>query len=243
MGDSLKIKPCFNCKDSSSVKLMNGWKDSTGEYVPLCYNCCSIYKAGQFCEMFHSDEDGWRDCESCKQLIHCGCIVSLSDYMMHDSGGITCNKCSDTNSLLGRDCSNDESHSTDVTDLTNDTDLKSVLTPLFEKVVSTTDSNLKTSRMRIPRNYATAHFPEVTGTEVVPLNIIDTDGKEWGVYFRCWPHYNKATYVMTGLKDFYVSKNLQAGDTVAFYRRDTDGKIVMELRKPSDQGPVWPCAK
>ncbi|GJR18998.1 integrase, catalytic region, zinc finger, CCHC-type containing protein, partial [Tanacetum coccineum] len=54
---------------------------------------------------------------------------------------------------------------------------------------------------------------EICYGELVALNIIDTDGKEWGVYFRCWPHYDKGKYVMTGLKDFYVSKNLQAGDT------------------------------
>ncbi|GJY60641.1 B3 domain-containing protein [Tanacetum coccineum] len=185
---------------SSSYLLKNGWKDSAGEYVQLCFNCSSIYEAGQFCEMFHSDEDGWRDCESCKQVTAIPCQ-------------------------------------------------KPVLTPLFDKLVSTTDSNLRTSRMRIPWKYAMAHFPKVTGTEVVPLNIIDTDGKEWGVYFRCWPHYDKGKYVMTGLKDFYVSKNLQAGDTekkfksaslfsVAFYRRDTDGKLVMELRKPSAMSPT-----
>nr|GFA36006.1 uncharacterized protein [Tanacetum cinerariifolium] len=55
--------------------------------------------AGQFCEMFHSNEYGWRDCESCNKLIHCGCIVSVSDYILHDSGGITCKKCSDATCL------------------------------------------------------------------------------------------------------------------------------------------------
>ncbi|GJR95941.1 B3 domain-containing protein [Tanacetum coccineum] len=182
MGDSSKKNICFNCKGSCD-KLMNGWKDSTGRHVQLCFNCCSIYKAGQFCEMFHSDEDGWRDCKSCKQLIHCGCIVSLSDYMINDSGGITCNDCSDTKSLLVR-----------------------------WELVSTTDSNLKTSRLIIPKKYALAHFPKVSGSEVVPLNIIDTEGQEWNFSLRCWPHPNITTYVITGLKEFYVSKNLQAGD-------------------------------
>nr|GEV68578.1 hypothetical protein [Tanacetum cinerariifolium] len=55
--------------------------------------------AGQFCEMFHSNEYGWRDCESCNKLIHCGCIVSVSDYILHDSGGITCKKFSDATCL------------------------------------------------------------------------------------------------------------------------------------------------
>ncbi|GKF38340.1 B3 domain-containing protein, partial [Tanacetum coccineum] len=106
-----------------------------------------------------------------------------------------------------------------------------VLTPLFEKVVSTTDSNLKTSRLIIPKKYALAHFPKVSGSEVVPLNIIDTEGQEWNFSLRCWPHPNITTYVITGLKEFYVSKNLQAGDIVAFYRREFDGKIIMEFRR------------
>lgn len=46
------------------------------------------------------------------------------------------------------------------------------------------------------------------------MNIIDTEGQELDVSLRCWrPHGNNTTYVITGLKDFYVSKNLQAGDT------------------------------
>ncbi|PWA97244.1 B3 domain-containing protein [Artemisia annua] len=212
MGDSLKKHICFNCKHSSSYSLKNGWKDSTGQYVQLCFNCCSIYKAGQFCEMFHSDEDGWRDCESCKQLIHCGCIVSLGDYILHDSGGIRCNGCSDT-SLLARDCSNEESHSTDVTDLASDTEPKFVLTPLFEKQVTASDARLKTSRLRIPNEHALAHFPAISGYERARLNILDTDGKDWDVCFRCSPYHNKKSYFMTGLKTFYFSKNLQAGDT------------------------------
>ncbi|PWA97245.1 B3 domain-containing transcription repressor VAL1 [Artemisia annua] len=111
--------------------------------------------------------------------------------------------------------------------------LNFVLTPLFEKLVSPTDSKLNKSRIIIPKKSAVAHFPAVSGYEVVPLNILDTDGKEWDVCFRCWPHCNRNKFVMTGLRDFIVSKNLQAGDTVAFYRRESDGKIILELRKPS----------
>ncbi|GJS83720.1 B3 domain-containing protein [Tanacetum coccineum] len=193
----------------------------------------SIYKAGQFCEMFHSDEDGWRDCALCKQLIHCGCIVSLSDYILHDSGGITCNGCSDTTCLLARDCSNGESHSTDVTNLASDTKPKFVLTPLFEKIVTASDAWLKTSRLRIPKEYALAHFPAISDHQTIPLNILDTYGKGWDVGFRCSLYGKKRTYFMTGLKMFYLSKKLQTGDTVAFYQRETDGKMIMELRKHS----------
>ncbi|GJS83721.1 RNA-directed DNA polymerase, eukaryota [Tanacetum coccineum] len=94
---------------SSSFPLENGWKDSAGRYVQLCFNCSYIYKAGQFCEMFHANEYGWRDCESCNKLIHCGCIVSVRDYILHDSGGITCKKCSDA-TCLGLKLTETEKH-------------------------------------------------------------------------------------------------------------------------------------
>lgn len=44
------------------------------------------------------------------------------------------------------------------------------------------------------------------------MDIIDTEGQQWDVSLRCWPREKNTTYVITGLKDFYVSKNLQAGD-------------------------------
>lgn len=30
--------------------------------------CSSVYEDGRFCETFHSNDDGWRDCESCGKV-------------------------------------------------------------------------------------------------------------------------------------------------------------------------------
>nr|GEW09847.1 B3 domain-containing protein [Tanacetum cinerariifolium] len=67
---------CFNCNEFTSDPLMNGWKCFTGEHAQLCYYCHSIYKSEEFCETFHSDKDGWKECEACNKLIHCGCLAS-----------------------------------------------------------------------------------------------------------------------------------------------------------------------
>ncbi|GKA81837.1 hypothetical protein Tco_0788529 [Tanacetum coccineum] len=93
MAASSSIIPCFNCNKSSSDQLSNGWKLCTGGFAKLCGICYSVYKDGKFCEKFHSDEDGWRECEDCTRPIHCGCIVSLRDYSFDDFRGIICLKC------------------------------------------------------------------------------------------------------------------------------------------------------
>ncbi|GJR95942.1 B3 domain-containing protein [Tanacetum coccineum] len=183
---------CFNCNEFTSAPLMNGWKFFTGEHAQLCYYCHCIYKSGEFCETFHSDEDGWKECEACNKLIHCGCLASLTKYSLHKFSGITCNDCSDANLGIGP---------------------SAVLIPLFEKLASASDANLGISRLVIPKDYAKAHFPVVSDYQKIPVDIIDTDGNEWDdIYFRCWPCGYSKTYVLTGLRDFIISKNLQKGD-------------------------------
>nr|GEV71171.1 hypothetical protein [Tanacetum cinerariifolium] len=203
---------CFNCNEFTSAPLMNGWKLFMGEHAQLCYYCHSIYKSGEFCETFHSDKDGWKECEACNKLIHCGCLVSLTKYSLQKFSGITCKDCSDANLGIGP---------------------SAVLIPLFEKFASASDANLAISRLIIPKDYAKAHFPVVYDYQKIPMDIIDTDGNKWDdIYFRCWPSGCSKTYVLTGLRDFIISKNLQKGDIVAFYMRESDGKIAIEVRKP-----------
>ncbi|KAK3010946.1 hypothetical protein RJ639_011842, partial [Escallonia herrerae] len=56
---------CFQCEDASSAEFRNGWRLRSGEFAQLCQRCASVFEEGRFCETFHSNDDGWRDCESC----------------------------------------------------------------------------------------------------------------------------------------------------------------------------------
>ncbi|PWA95700.1 DNA-binding pseudobarrel domain-containing protein [Artemisia annua] len=88
------------------------------------------------------------------------------------------------------------------------------LIPLFAKLVTASDANLGNSRLIIPKDYVKAYFPAVSDYQKIPVNIVDTDGKEWDdIYFRCWPSRFSKTYVLTGLRAFIISKNMQKGDT------------------------------
>ncbi|XP_073026605.1 B3 domain-containing transcription factor VAL3-like [Primulina eburnea] len=95
---------CFQCQQSSSNPdhFRNGWRLRSGASARLCLRCFSAYEEGRFCETFHSKDDGWRQCESCHKLIHCGCIVSFNNHFLTDSGGIICMECTRLNFLLAR---------------------------------------------------------------------------------------------------------------------------------------------
>ncbi|EPS64487.1 hypothetical protein M569_10291, partial [Genlisea aurea] len=51
------------------------------------------YENSIFCETFHSEESGWRECKFCGKLVHCGCIASRYLYEFMDFGGIGCGSC------------------------------------------------------------------------------------------------------------------------------------------------------
>ncbi|XP_073128770.1 B3 domain-containing transcription factor VAL3-like isoform X2 [Henckelia pumila] len=58
---------CFQCQHSSSNPdhFSNGWRLRSGAHARLCQRCFFAYEEGRFCETFHSNDDGWRKCESC----------------------------------------------------------------------------------------------------------------------------------------------------------------------------------
>ncbi|XP_006362937.1 B3 domain-containing protein Os07g0563300-like isoform X1 [Solanum tuberosum] len=248
---------CFQCEDSSnSVTFRNGWRLRSGKFAQLCHRCASVYEYGRFCVTFHSSDDGWRDCESCGKLIHCGCIVSFNSYLLLDFGGIMCMECSKKNFILARNrCL---SHETPV--LTEESQLDAtqtviepqyrprvtesklqkisincgrVVTPLFQKSLSASDADLALSRLVIPKKCAEAYFPPLSGPHKIPINILDTDGKEWNFHFRFWPNSRSKMYVLEGLRDYMVSKKWQAGDVVTFYRIEPGQKLVMGLKNTS----------
>ncbi|XP_054818967.1 B3 domain-containing transcription repressor VAL1-like isoform X2 [Prosopis cineraria] len=90
-----------------------GWPLPSGGFAQFCNNCgisieckldnfdsISAYEASIFCNKFHLEETGWRDCSFCNKPIHSGCIVSryLFDYL--DFGGIGCISCIKASRLL-----------------------------------------------------------------------------------------------------------------------------------------------
>uniref|UniRef100_A0A2N9I9X1 VAL1-3 N-terminal zinc finger domain-containing protein n=1 Tax=Fagus sylvatica TaxID=28930 RepID=A0A2N9I9X1_FAGSY len=58
----------------------------------------SAYEEGKFCDIFHLNADGWRDCATCGKMVHCGCIMSFHLFTVLDFGGVSCMKCFNKNS-------------------------------------------------------------------------------------------------------------------------------------------------
>ncbi|KAL6656773.1 hypothetical protein ACP70R_004553 [Stipagrostis hirtigluma subsp. patula] len=91
---------CWNsyCKDPDPNSFgRRGWKVRSGPpysvYADLCGRCYAQFEQGTYCETFHSEEPGWRQCESCGRRVHCGCIVSVHKYQLRDAGGVDCSIC------------------------------------------------------------------------------------------------------------------------------------------------------
>ncbi|GFP87416.1 b3 domain-containing transcription repressor val2 [Phtheirospermum japonicum] len=87
---------CMNgkCASSISVEWKKGWPLRSTGFATLCQICGTAYQQLTFCEMFHSDETGWRECASCGKRLHCGCIASSSLLDLLDTGGVNCKGCS-----------------------------------------------------------------------------------------------------------------------------------------------------
>ncbi|XP_031485015.1 B3 domain-containing transcription repressor VAL1-like isoform X2 [Nymphaea colorata] len=98
---SSSSKICFNpkCGASSSERWWKGWRLRSGDVAELCDRCGSAYDELRFCEDFHFDAAGWRNCETCGKRLHCGCIVSAHTFSLLDAGGVECISCAKTSSL------------------------------------------------------------------------------------------------------------------------------------------------
>ncbi|MFQ6669060.1 hypothetical protein Gotur_034460 [Gossypium turneri] len=88
-------KSCMNvlCGASTSIEWRNGWTLRSGDFANLCDKCGSAYEQSIFCDVFHSKDSGWRDCNSCGKPLHCGCIASRFLLELLDGGGINCVSC------------------------------------------------------------------------------------------------------------------------------------------------------
>ncbi|XP_042045803.1 B3 domain-containing transcription repressor VAL2-like isoform X2 [Salvia splendens] len=83
-----------NCAASSSLNWKKGWPLRSGGFATLCHDCGTAYKDLVFCETFHLEETGWRECTSCGKRLHCGCIASSTLLELLDTGGVNCAGCS-----------------------------------------------------------------------------------------------------------------------------------------------------
>ncbi|KAI4296631.1 hypothetical protein L6164_036576 [Bauhinia variegata] len=92
---SSSSKVCYNsdCKELKSERPKKGWRLRSGEYCELCDRCGSAFEEGRFCEIFHLNASGWRNCETCRKRIHCGCIASSHAFTLLDTGGVECFTC------------------------------------------------------------------------------------------------------------------------------------------------------
>ncbi|KAL8516447.1 hypothetical protein ACS0TY_014923 [Phlomoides rotata] len=88
-------KTCMNeaCRETASSEFKNGWSLRSGGFAKLCFKCGSAYENSVFCETFHSDESGWRECRICGKIVHCGCIASRNLYEYMQFGGVACISC------------------------------------------------------------------------------------------------------------------------------------------------------
>ncbi|KAL8505970.1 hypothetical protein ACS0TY_016992 [Phlomoides rotata] len=117
---------------------------------------------------------------------------------------------------------------------------KATVTPLFEKILSASDADLKLARLIIPKKCAEAFFPDLSGLQALRIKIQDIEGNEWEFQYRYWVNGESRIYVLEGLRDYMVSKKWQPDDTVTFYRVEPGGKVVMGLRKASSDGLQLP---
>ncbi|KAL8253121.1 hypothetical protein R6Q59_036814 [Mikania micrantha] len=88
-------KICMNglCGAKTTTQWKRGWAMKAGGFATLCYSCGNVYDQVNYCERFHLNEPGWRECKFCEKPIHCGCVVSKYLHECLDLGGISCIKC------------------------------------------------------------------------------------------------------------------------------------------------------
>ncbi|KAF1882487.1 hypothetical protein Lal_00039135 [Lupinus albus] len=60
---------CFNpdCNEFKSERPNKGWRLRNGDLAHLCDRCGSAFEEGRFCDIFHSNASGWRNCETCRK--------------------------------------------------------------------------------------------------------------------------------------------------------------------------------
>ncbi|KAM7521981.1 hypothetical protein LguiA_011883 [Lonicera macranthoides] len=91
MGSKICMNQC--CGTTMSLDWRRGWGLKSGGFATLCYSCGLAYENSTYCDKFHLDETGWRECKYCRKHIHCGCIASKNLHEYLDFGGVGCTRC------------------------------------------------------------------------------------------------------------------------------------------------------
>ncbi|OIW19039.1 hypothetical protein TanjilG_10600 [Lupinus angustifolius] len=91
----MESRICMNvaCAITTSIRWRRGWALRSGEFADLCDKCGSAYEQSTYCDVFHSNDSGWRECTFCGKRLHCGCVVSMSQFELLDTGGVSCINC------------------------------------------------------------------------------------------------------------------------------------------------------
>ncbi|EOA16061.1 hypothetical protein CARUB_v10004194mg [Capsella rubella] len=101
-------KVCMNAlcgASSASGEWKKGWPMRSGDLASLCDKCGSAYEQSIFCQVFHAEESGWRECNSCDKRLHCGCIASRFMMELLDNGSVTCISCAKKSALFSMNVS------------------------------------------------------------------------------------------------------------------------------------------
>ncbi|XLT05219.1 hypothetical protein HN51_043968, partial [Arachis hypogaea] len=110
--------------------------------------------------------------------------------------------------------------------------LNSTMTPMFKKVLSATDTKVKSGRLVIPTKGARAYLPELEDKQrCILLEILDTKGNIWKLSYRFWENNRGRIYVLGGLKAYITIWKWQVGDQVTFYRIEPENKYLIVTEK------------
>lgn len=91
-------KICMNtsCGATATSQWKKGWRLKSGQIADLCFNCGAVFEKLDYCETFHYEETGWRECSLCNKRLHCGCSASLPFIEIQDFGGTWCIDCANS---------------------------------------------------------------------------------------------------------------------------------------------------
>ncbi|GJY31069.1 putative reverse transcriptase domain-containing protein [Tanacetum coccineum] len=195
----------------------------------------SIYENGKFCHTFHISKEQWTNCEFCEKPVHASCLVSFNEWIKIERGTqVMCIECSKINYFLVRKFYNlmdpadgiqTEPHywPTSISP-----DPKIALVVLFERVLTYADQDIGFDYIRIPMIHAEAYLPKaIQSYAKYKFCIFDWDYNCWNVTIS---RVDKELHIIEGLKQYMISNNLKAGDTVTFYRLVPDGQYAISFR-------------
>ncbi|XP_038988908.1 B3 domain-containing protein Os07g0679700 [Phoenix dactylifera] len=92
----METKRCINVACGATTlegEWKKGWRLKSGGFANLCSKCGMAFEQLIFCDIFHQNESGWRECLFCGKRLHCGCIASKFSFDLLDNGGVQCISC------------------------------------------------------------------------------------------------------------------------------------------------------